>query len=623
VCGIAGVVAPVTAERSESVRRMTATLTHRGPDDDGFFEDESVALGMRRLSIIDLPGGHQPIRSEDGVVIVYNGEAYNYRSLREDLRREGVTFATESDTEVVLQLYRTHGIEAISQVQGMFGLCIYDPRRNELHLVRDRLGVKPLYYRHDRDGLTFASEIKAILAGRGHRPKLDRQAIHDYLTLRFVPPPGTIWEGIHKLEPGHRLRLDLETGKAEVSRWWDVEFDSQPLDAARDYEGEFEELLLAAVEKRLLAADVPVGVMLSGGLDSSAVSAAAVELGHRDFHTFSVGFADGGTTSELGHARSVAEHIGSRHHEVTVDRDGFLEFLPRFVEATDEPLADLASVPLHYVSELAREDVKVVLSGEGADEVLAGYDLERLAADLDRWRRIARLPRPALKAAARLAPAGRAEWLPTLADAGWSELLRADRVHITDGFDEGEKAALWRDRDGLRPTGELLGEWYSRSQAEHPIDQLQQVYCRGWLVEDLLMKADKMTMHNSLELRVPFLDHELVEWAARAPLELKVGGPEDGWSSKRALRDFARKRLPAAIIERPKQGFPVPAYDWLAGPLADWMRDRLAPGGPLDELFEVKGLEAVVDGASGGDATAAHKAWNALILGEWLERWRS
>ncbi len=291
------------------------------------------------------------------------------------------------------------------------------------------------------------------------------------------------------------------------------------------------------------------------------------------------------------------------------------------MEATDEPLADLASVPLHYVSELARQDVKVVLSGEGADEVLAGYDLERLAANLERWRRLARVPRPALRVAARLAPVGRAEWLPILAESGWSELLRVDRVHITDGFDEEEKAGLWGGSNGFRPTGELLGEWYAGSRAEHPLDQLQQVYCRGWLVEDLLMKADKMTMLNSLELRVPFLDHALVEWAARAPLEVKVGGGETGWTSKRVLRDFARKRLPAVTIERPKQGFPVPAYDWLAGPLESWMRDRLGASGPLGEHFEVETLAPVVDAAAAGNVDAAHKAWNALVLAEWLERW--
>ncbi len=300
MCGIAGVVAAPTPQRGEAIRRMTATLAHRGPDDDGYFEDDRVALGMRRLSIIDLACGHQPIRSRDGVVIVYNGEAYNYRVLRAELERTGVSFATDSDTEVVLELYRAHGIEGLSRIEGMFGLCIYDPRRNELHLARDRLGVKPLYYRADGAGLAFGSEIKALLAGLPARPALDRQAIHDYLTLRFVPAPATVWKDVRKLEPGHRLRLDLESGELELHRWWHVDFDSEPYDPSRDYEGEFEALFLAAVEKRLLASDVPVGVLLSGGLDSSAVSAAAVELGHRDFHTFSVGFAGDDAVSELG-----------------------------------------------------------------------------------------------------------------------------------------------------------------------------------------------------------------------------------------------------------------------------------------------------------------------------------
>jgi asparagine synthase (glutamine-hydrolysing) len=579
---------------------------------------------MRRLSIIDLPGGNQPMRSADGVTIVYNGEVYNYRELRSRLEADGHQFETQSDTEVVLQTYRAYGIAGVELLEGMFAFCIHDPKARTAHLVRDRIGIKPLYYAETPHGLAFGSEIKAILAGLDTRPALDRQAIHDYLTLRYVPSPATVWAGISKLEPGHRMRVDLESGTSEIKRWWDLDFVSQPEEEGRDYASEFEELFLAAVEKHLVAADVPVGVLLSGGLDSSAVSAAAVELGHRDFHTFSVGFSDGGEWSELAYARALSTHIGSRHHEVVVDRESFLAFLPELVTATDEPLADLASVPLHYVSKLAREHVKVVLSGEGADEVLAGYNLDETAAAIERWRRIdSFVPRPLLRAGARVVPAGRAQWLPVLAKHGWSGLLRGSKAHITRVFSEGEKRGLWLDAGELRPTEELVNQWYLESSSPHPLDQLQQVYCRSWLVEDLLMKADKISMNSSLELRVPFLDHALVEWASAAPMSQKVGGRSTGWQSKSALRSFAHGRVPTEILERPKQGFPVPAYSWLADSLGEWAEDRLLTdaGNPLAELFDTERLRPTVAEARAGEAAAAHKTWTMLVLREWLDQW--
>jgi asparagine synthase (glutamine-hydrolysing) len=624
MCGIAGLISP--AEGSDpraTLGRMLATIQHRGPDEEGVWSDGRATVGTRRLSIIDLPGGHQPIEAPDGTVIAYNGEVYNYRALRDELEGRGSSFRTNSDTEVVLEAYRAWGIDAIERLQGMFAFCLYDPGRGIVHLVRDRLGKKPLYVLDQGSGIVFASELKAILAGLGTRPPVDMQSIHDFLTYRYVPAPATIWAGIRKVEPGHRLELDLRTGERRTRRWWSAEFESARLDPDRDYGRELETLLLEAVEKRLLASDVPVGVLLSGGIDSSAVSAAAVELGHRDFHTFSVGFADPKAESELPYARALAEHIGSDHHEVLVDRDEFVDFLDELVWATDEPLADLASVPLHFVSRLAREHVKVVLSGEGADEILAGYNLEQTAARIDRWRRLARVPRPMASLAARVAPEGRAEWLPALAAHGWSGILRGSRAHMTWVFDDAEKEQLWRGPQDLLPSARLLDGWYAETVSDHPLDQLQQVLCRSWLVEDLLMKADKMSMLASLELRVPFLDHALVEWAMTAPLETKVGSRAGGWSSKLILREFARRRVPAEIIERPKRGFPVPAYDWLSGPLRDWLDERLlgASAGPLLDLFDRDAVQRVARAAQAGDTPAAHRAWSLVVLGSWLSRW--
>ncbi|MEA2478758.1 MAG: hypothetical protein QOJ07_680, partial [Thermoleophilaceae bacterium] len=412
MCGIAGVSgAPSSDAALELAERMNAELVHRGPDDAGSWREGGDALAMRRLSIIDLQGGHQPMVAPSGTAIVFNGEIYNYRRLRDELAGDGWEFRTGSDTEVVLALYELHGIEAVDRLEGMFAIALRDGARGRLHLVRDRMGKKPLYYTDGPGELLFASELKALLAGLPTRPALARQSLHDFLTLRYVPGPATVWEGVVKLPPGHRLEVDLRSGRRTLRRWWRLVFDSAPDGGGADAAGEFAELFGAAVDDRLVAADVPVGVLLSGGLDSSAVSAAAVERGHRAFHTFSVGFAEGGDFSELGYARQMAEHVGAVHHEVVIGQDEFVAALPELVHMTDEPLADLATVPLHAVSKLAREHVTVVLSGEGSDEVLAGYDLEVLAAQIERLRPLRRLPAPLLRAAARALPSGRGEAL--------------------------------------------------------------------------------------------------------------------------------------------------------------------------------------------------------------------
>jgi asparagine synthase (glutamine-hydrolysing) len=622
MCGIAGAVGLRPAAAALAVvRRMTDAIIHRGPDDDGAFVDEGVAFGIRRLSIIDLAQGHQPIWTERGTGIVFNGEIYNYRALRADLEARGVRFRTQSDTEVIARLYDAEGIACLRRLDGMFAICLYDPAAGMLHLARDRLGKKPLYYGEIGDAFYFASEIKAILAVLPQRPGINRQAVQDFLTLRYVPGPDTIWNGIHKLEPATCLTLDLSSRRLTTTAFWSVEFRSEQLDRSRDYVGEFERMLLGAVQKRLVAADVPVGILLSGGLDSSAVAAAAVELGHQAFHTFSVAFADGGDSDETPFAREVAARLGAHHAEVVIDQRQFIDFLPDFVRFADEPLADLASIPLHYVCKLARRDVKVVLSGEGADEILAGYDMERVAARLDRWRWLARLPRPLLATLAGMAPESRRRVLGALARGGWSGVLAELGAHMTRVWSEVEKAELCRDGARFLPTERLVQEWYGETNSPYPLDRLQQVYCRSWLVEDLLMKADKMSMANSLELRCPFLDHALVEWSAALPREWKVGAAGIGYRSKRILRDFARTRLPASIIDRPKRGFPVPAYGWLEGKLGAWAEDRVFRPGGLDRWFDMAVLRPVLAAARGGAAAAQHKIWSLLILDFWLEAW--
>jgi asparagine synthase (glutamine-hydrolysing) len=627
MCGIVGVVGPFgTDEGLERIRRMNGSIVHRGPDDEGSWSSDGVAFGMRRLSIIDLAGGHQPMWTTDGVGIVFNGEIYNYRALREDLVAANYSFRTHSDTEVILNLYHRDGLAAIEKLQGMFAIFLYDKRSNRIHFVRDRLGVKPLYYGvHDRC-LYFGSEIKAILAGMNGKPELDCEAFFHYLTLRFIPSSHTAWEGIHKLPPGHTMTLDLENGSRQIQCYWRASFNSAPLDPSRDYPAEFEGLFLAAVEKRLLAADVPVGVLLSGGIDSSAVAAAAVELGHRNFHTFSVAFDDGGEFDETAYARQMARHVGANHHEVHIGFDEFMDLLPVLVRHTDEPLADLAGIPLYCVSQLAREHVKVVLSGEGADEVLAGYTLERVARILDWMKRLEGAIPPALRRLAGVALGARrgGAMLRSWSRGTWQTCLSGQPYHATLHWTDDEKKLLLRDsrdRTGYVATEDLIRSWYGEAEPDvHPLDALQQVYCREWLVEDLLMKADKMSMAASLELRVPFLDHALVEWATKLPLAWKVGG-SGAYQSKRILREFAARRLPGDIVSRPKRGFPVPAYRWLAGALKGWAADFLGPHSKLAAYIDVTRLAPILRAAASGDLPSAHKVWLLIVAEYWLQAW--
>jgi len=622
MCGIAGVAGPGTAEELERIaERMGEVMRHRGPDDRGSWSEDGLAVAMRRLSIIDLGGGHQPMWADAGRGIVFNGEIYNHDELRQRLKAAGESFATRSDTEVLLRQLARHGLAGLVEVRGMFAACLIDRHAGTLLLVRDRVGKKPLYHGVVDGRLMFASELKAIIAALARRPALNRQAIHDYLSLRYVPGPETVWEGLFKLPPGCALRYDLRSGHQSIERWWSVDIVADTCELGRDYVGEFEDLFTDAVRERLEAADVPVGVMLSGGLDSSAVSAAAVRSGHRAFHTFAVGYEDGGRHSELAHAREVAGHLGSRHHELRIGPGDFADGLDELVWQTDEPLADLAAIPLHRLSMLAREKVKVVLSGEGADEVLAGYSFERMAAGLNRLRPLRHAPRPLLKLGARGAGADRGAALRALAEGGWAGYPAAMGTHISWTMGEHDKARLWRDAPPPRPTEELLASWYEDCPSPEPLDRVQQVAIGSWLVEDLLMKADKATMAASIELRCPFLDHRLVEWGARLPMLWKVGDAEVGWTSKRVLRVAASRWLPAATIARPKEGFPVPAYDWLAGDGGDWAAARLSADGSLAELFEVSAISLDLQRARGGDPSAARRVWSWLVLGAWIERW--
>ncbi len=614
MCGIVGVIGEISGEEAlATAQKMNQTLIHRGPDDQGSWAQDGFGFAMRRLSIIDLNAGHQPMFAADGVGIVFNGEIYNFQQLRASLTKKGVSFKSHSDTEVVLELYRDRGLSGISDLGGMFSICIWDPRIKAIHLIRDRLGIKPLYVGEAGNRLYFGSEIKALLTVMTPRPEILSSSIFHYLTLRYVPAPQTIWNSIKKVDPGTCLTVHLPSLRQDSNRYWKLNFQSEREDSARDYLGEFEKLFKESVESQIIASDVPVGVLLSGGLDSSAIAATARELGHQNFHSFNVYFSEGGAFSERRYAQEVALHVGSNHHEIEIGERQFMEFLPTMVQHLEEPLADLASIPLFFLCALARKHVKVVLSGEGSDEVLAGYRFDRIARILNlhaRWVNV--LPRSVREMNSTFR-----KYLDT------NSLLSTRPFHLSYYWDSKEKESLFKDQVPVA-TESLIESWYHQTSSSNPLDQLQQAHCHSWLVEDLLMKADKMSMANSLELRVPFLDHRLVEWAAKAPLGFKVGDPRSGFASKKILRDYCMTRLPDSILSRPKQGFPVPAYRWLEGETGAWAESMLlSPSNRVSEWLNVSKIRPVLTRARRGHDRSAHKIWALIVLEHWLKQWDS
>src|SRR5579883_320486 len=627
MCGIAGFWAPGLRDGDKVLRAMADALVHRGPDDEGYLRDGDVGLAVRRLSIIDVCGGHQPISSADGrCSIAFNGELYNFRELGNELRREGYRFATASDTEVVLAAYERDGRAALDTFNGMFGLAIWDAREQRLFLARDRLGIKPLYYFYDGGRFLFASEIKALLASGLVSRELNPRALWDYLTFRYVPQYETIWRHVHKLPAGHFLVIENPTATPQPQAYWDIPYELGSCEVSpQEAVEEFQALFTDAVRSHLVA-DVPVGLLLSGGIDSSAVAAAVAEAHVGPMHSFSVAFDGDGPHDERPFAREVASSLGCEHHEGVIDRREFCEFLPKLVHFTDEPLADLACVPLHYVSELARGAVKVVLSGEGSDEIFGGYNFDTIVrnwAILDRLqqlplaastlRRLQALPGEGWirRAAGRLAPAP-------------SERAASFSVGMTNYLDSAHKRRLWPDApecpDSLAEAVRAL-----RNPPSHrPLHQALYGYCQSWLVEDLLMKADRMTMASSIELRVPFLDHRLVEWAARRPEWVKVRRIGGRYVTKWVVREYSRRSVPARILARPKMGFPVPAYGWLADSLGGWASDTLlAPAAYVSRWFDGAVVREELRQACSA-ASWQHQAriWNLLILELWAREWK-
>ncbi len=609
MCGIAGVLnfdleKPVSRE---AIERMCAATRHRGPDDHGIHLDANLGLGFNRLSIIDLAGGHQPMSNEDGGVwVVFNGEIYNFQELRADLQNRGHRFATRSDTETIVHAWEEFGENCVDHLRGMFAFVVWDARRRLLFGARDRLGIKPFYYFHGRDFLAFASELKSLAELEETPREIDAEALPGYLRHRYVIGPRTMLKGVRKLLPGECITV--RDGRVSLRRYWRL-----PLDGVRRI-GENEalerfEALMEETLRRHLIADVPLGAFLSGGLDSSAVVAWMAKLGVADIKTFSIGYDS--PESELPYARLVSRRFGTDHHELVLSPEEFAGELPHIVSMMDEPVADEAALPLFHVARLARRTVTVALSGEGSDEIFGGYPIYRTMTTIEALNRV-----PLAGAAGRLFDRfaggklrkyGRMLGRPIEQRYGGVSVAFADdeipELLAGDHFAGGEEA---------------VAQLYREARGAPLLHRMTYVDMNTWLADDLLVKADRMSMANSLELRVPFLDHKVVEFVYSLPPGLKVRGPRAKYLLKKAMEG----RLPRRIIHRAKKGFPVPLESWFRGRLAGYAREVLfSAGSGIHDHFRRRVVEEILRQHETRDRS--NEIYALLVFALWRRRYIS
>lgn len=642
MCGITGFFCREQfPDHRRDLPHATAALSHRGPDDSGYFYEPSagVGLGHRRLSIIDLSAsGHQPMQSrEDGAVIVFNGEIYNFQSLRSQLQSLGCRFFSSSDTEVILKAYRQWGPACLDRFVGMFAFAIWDPIQRRLFLARDRMGIKPLYYYHDGHSFIFGSEVKALMAFSAFRRQVDPEAFQLYLHYQYVPGPRTIFERTFKLQPGHYMWYDGQD--LELKQWWRIPEIEDPLPAPltgdeREWLARLDRLLTQAVADRLIS-DVPLGALLSGGIDSSAVVALMQKITPVPVKTFSIGFEEQ-AYNEAPWARSVARHLGTDHTELTVTSQDALRVVPCLADLYDEPFGDSSAIPTFLVSQLTRQKVTVALSGDGGDEQFAGYvrywATERMAAGLKR------VPQAAIRLLAsnlKKVPVGKAaqlygvfrrclphplrvenfpdKWQKLVEQMGAEDLVDLYRATIS----------IWSRGEARELTGNGLPistfeASFDATSHHHPLQSLMQVDQRTYLPDAMLTKVDRASMAASLEVRVPLLDHRVVEFTAQLPVGFKFKNGR----GKYLLTELVCQYIPRQLVQRPKMGFGVPIAHWLKRDLKPMVMDYLSPAhlqreGRLSRTV----VERVLSEHMTGKVNHQHRLWSLLMWELWRNRW--
>jgi asparagine synthase (glutamine-hydrolysing) len=626
MCGIAGIVAANELQPGDGGRAlaMRDIQSHRGPDDSGIHHDRAAILAHRRLSIVDLATGQQPLSNEDATIwISFNGEIYNHADLRRDLERAGHVYRSRSDTETIVHAYEQWGDACVTRLRGMFAFAIWDARQRRLLLARDRLGIKPLYWARCGDRLVFSSEIKGILASGLIQAQANESAIPELLSTRSLAGTETMFAGISKLMPGHTLTF--ERGQVAIDQYWDIPVAREAAGPRRreDDVRRFRALLEESVRLRLMS-DVPLGVFLSGGIDSSAIAALMARMIGRPLQTFSVAFKER-AFNELGYARKVSQAIGADAHEIVIDDRDFFGALPRLVWHEDEPIAHPSSVPLFFVSALARANVKVVLTGEGSDELLAGYGKYPRA--LLNWRAGSVYSR-VVPGAMRTSVAAAVERMPgRLGRYARRSFLGVEHAADRAFFDNFASINLSGQRRVLSPRlmdlvtperayGPSLAYFSSPPGSASMLDRILYADLKTYLVE-LLMKQDQMSMAASIESRVPFLDHHLVAFASTLPRDRKLSG----FSTKRILREAVADVLPREILERPKMGFPVPFASWIRNGWGDVVREVLLDRRSLErEIVSPSAVEGLLSPSSAGTpglASASDAVWSLFNLELW------
>jgi asparagine synthase (glutamine-hydrolysing) len=598
---------------------MCDVIRHRGPDDEGFLLKDGVALGMRRLSIIDLAGGAQPISGEDGsITIVFNGEIYSFQELRNELEKRGHTFKTHSDTEAIVHAYEEYGPSCANHLRGMFAFAIWDDKKRELYIARDRVGKKPLYYTiTPGQTLVFGSEIKSILEHPDVKREINLEALDAYFTLGYVPDPLSIFQSIYKLPPGHYLTF--ASGRVAIQQYWDFNFEpSESRRTEQDYLEELRALLDESVRLRLIS-DVPLGAFLSGGIDSSTIVALMARHMNQPVKTFSIGFHED-SYNELKYARLTAKKLGTDHHEFFVTPQ-ICDIIDDLVWHFDEPFADPSAIPTFMVSKLARDHVTVALSGDGGDELFAGYTHYLVH---ESRRAISALPKAfragVLRPLSYRLPHGAwgRNYLHNISldpidryldSLSYFTQLGKDSLYTSDF----QKALQTKDQ-----VARMFREYASRVKTSEPLDQLLYIDGKTYLPGDILTKVDRMSMATSLEVRVPLLDHKLIEFVSKVPASLKLAGTE----TKHLLKRVARDLIPAEILDRPKQGFGIPLEEWINDQLRDQIRDTLRePRTRQRGYLNSNYVDLILDEHHKGRRDHSFNLWGLLILELWHRRY--
>ncbi len=621
MCGIVGIFAtkPESIIDASLLQAMNDVQVHRGPDGDGTYIDETVGLGHRRLSIIDLAGGAQPMySSDDQVVIVYNGEVYNFAQVRKELIQLGYTFNTSSDTEVLLNAWHAWKEESVQHFRGMFAFAIWDKREQQLTVVRDRLGIKPLFYTLLDDGrMLFASELKSIMVEKAASRQMDIQAVEDYFALGYIPDPKTIFTGIHKLPPGHYLQINSGDSKPKITQYWDVPFVETVEKTEPEIKDKLIEILSDAIEGRMIA-DVPLGAFLSGGVDSSGVVALMSRLSNKPVETCSISFGSK-KFNESEYAQVIADRYKTNHHSEQVSADDF-DLIDKLAEIYDEPYADSSAIPTYRVCELARKYVTVALSGDGADELMSGYRRHRFAFYENKVRSKipAAIRKPLFGFLGKVYP--KLDWLPQVfrAKTTFQSLAMDDAegyLHAVSFVPEAWREKLFSAEFKQKLNGYSVKKFFKDEMNKCPktdsLSRIQYVDLKTYLPGDILTKVDRASMAHSLEVRVPILDHKFVEWMSGVKPEFKIKNNEGKYILKKAFEPI----VPDSILYRPKMGFSVPLVEWFRGPLKERLRDSLL--GPVMEktgIFDMEYIKWVIDQHQSGMRDFSTLLWSLLMF---------